>query len=112
MSELVISDYKYAFVWGPNAAMDKLNGLQIISLSAKKDQVSDKAKWAIAGRFAAEKHGSFTNCDGIVQLFRRALKGENNFDELSFFVDLLKGLNVEPVGRTVDEVRNKTVVME
>ena len=105
MSEMVISDYKYAFVWGPNAAVDKLDGLQIISLSAMRDQVSDKAKWAIAGRFAAEKHGSFTNCDGIVQPFRRALKGENNYDELIFFVGILKGLGVEPVGRTVEEVR-------
>ena len=85
--------------------MDKLDGLQIISLSAMRDQVSDKAKWAIAGRFAAEKHGSFTNCDGIVQPFRRALKGENNYDELIFFVGILKGLGVEPVGRTVEEVR-------
>lgn len=108
MAELVISDYKYAFVWGPNAAMDKLDGLQLISLSAIKDQISDKAKWAIAGRFAYEKHGSFTNCDGIVQPFRRALKGENNNDELNFFVDVLKGLGVKPVGRTVEEVRKAT----
>ena len=108
MSELVISDYKYAFVWGGNAAMDKLGGLQIMSLSAMKDQVSDKAKWAIAGRFAAEKHGSFTNCDGIVQPFRRAIKGENNYDELAFFVAVLKGLGVKPVGRTVEEVRKAT----
>lgn len=112
MSKLVISDFKYAFVWGPNAAMEKLAGLEIISLSAINDQVSDKAKWAIAGRLALEKHGSFTNCDEIVQPFRRALKGENNFDELTFFVDLLKGLDVEPIGRTVEEVRNKSGVME
>jgi NADH-quinone oxidoreductase subunit G len=108
MSELIISDYKNAFVWGPNAAMEKLNGLQIISLSAMKDQVSDKAKWSIAGRVASEKHGSYTNCDGIEQTFRRAIKGEDNYDELSFFVDVLKGLGENPIGRTVQEVRKAT----
>jgi NADH-quinone oxidoreductase subunit G len=108
MSELIISDYEYAFVWGPNAAMKKLSGLQLISLSTMKDQVSDKAKWAIAGRFATEKHGSFTNCDGIEQTFRRAIKGEDNYDDFSFFVDVLKGLGVNPIGRTVQEVRKAT----
>jgi len=105
ISNLVISDYKYAFVWGQNAPMEKLAGLQLIALSAMKDQAFEKAKWAIAGRISTEKHGSFTNIDGIVQPFRRAIKGDNNFDELTFFVDVLKELGVQPIGRTVDEVR-------
>jgi len=105
ISNLIISDYKYAFVWGPNAPMEKLDGLHLIALSAISDQVFEKASWSIAGRISTEKHGSFTNIDGIVQPFRRALKGDNNFDELLFFVDILKGLNVQPIGRTVEEVR-------
>lgn len=105
ISKLIISDYKYAFVWGPNAPLEKIDGLKIICLSAISDHIWEKASWAIAGRFSTEKHGSFTNCDGIVQCFRRAVKGENNFDDLTFFVDLLKGLGVQPVGRTVEEVR-------
>ncbi|MCU0644459.1 MAG: hypothetical protein MUC94_09365, partial [bacterium] len=70
-----------------------------------RDQVFEKAKWAIAGRISTEKHGSFTNIDGIVQPFRRAIKAEDNFDELTFFVDVLKELDIQPIGRTVDEVR-------
>ena len=105
-SEMIISDYKYAFVWGTNATLEKLAGLKLITLSTISDQISAKADWVIAGRTAAEKHGSFTNCDGIVQPFRRAVWGEDNFDELMFFVDILKKLNVEPIGRTVDEVRS------
>ena len=105
ISEMIISDFKYAFVWGQNAPMEKLAGLQIVSLSAMKDQISEKARWSIAGRLSFEKHGSYTNFDGIVQPFRRAIKAENNFDELTFFVDILKKLGVEPVGRTVEEVR-------
>jgi len=106
VSKLVISDYQYAFVWGQNAPMEKLNGLQLIALSAVKDQVFEKAKWALAGRISTEKHGSFTNCDGIVQPFHRAIKGEDNFDELTFFVDVLKKLDIAPMGRTVEEVRS------
>jgi len=105
ISNLVLSDYKYAFVWGQNAPMAKLDGLQLISLSAIKDQIHEKAKWSIAGRISTEKHGAFTNIDGIVQPFRRAITGDNNFDELMFFVDVLKELDVQPMGRTVDEVR-------
>lgn len=108
ISKLVLSDYQYAFVWGQNAPMEKLTGLQIISLSAIRDQIHEKAKWAIAGRISTEKHGSFTNVDGIVQPFRRAIKAENSFDELTFFVDVLKELDVKPIGRTVDEVRTAT----
>ena len=105
ISKMVISDYKYAFVWGPNAPIEKLDGLQLISLSAIADQIYEKAKWSIAGRISAEKHGSFTNCDGIIQPFRRAIKGENNFDELTFFSRLLTDMGISPLGRTVDEVR-------
>ena len=105
ISELIISDYKYAFVWGQNAPMEKLNGLQLIALSAISDQVFEKARWALAGRISTEKHGSFTNFDGIVQPFRRAITGDNNFDELMFFVDVLKEFDIQPIGRTVDEVR-------
>ncbi|MDZ7400932.1 MAG: hypothetical protein ONB37_12290, partial [candidate division KSB1 bacterium] len=105
ISKLVLSDYQYAFVWGQNAPMEKLAGLQLIALSAIKDQVFEKAKWSIAGRISTEKHGSFTNIDGYVQSFRRAIKGENNFDELTLFVDVLKELGVQPMGRTVEEVR-------
>jgi NADH-quinone oxidoreductase subunit G len=108
MSEMIISDYKYAFVWGPNANRGKVAGLQIISISPMKDQIFEKARWQIAGRFNTEKHGSYTTCDGIVQTFRRAVKGDDNVDELQFFVDILKGVGVEPIGRTVDEVRRKT----
>jgi NADH dehydrogenase/NADH:ubiquinone oxidoreductase subunit G len=108
MSEMIISDYKYAFVWGPNANRGKVAGLQIISISPMKDQIFEKARWQIAGRFNTEKHGSYTTCDGIVQTFRRAVKGDDNVDELQFFVDVLKGVGVEPIGRTVDEVRRKT----
>ncbi len=105
ISKLIISDFKYAFVWGPNAPVEKIGSLKIICLSAIADQIWEKANWAIAGRFSTEKHGSFTNEDGLVQPFRRALKGENNFDDLAFFVDLLQGLGVQPRGRTVEEVR-------
>ncbi len=105
ISKLVLSDYQYAFVWGQNAPMEKLAGLQLISLSAIKDQIHEKAKWSIAGRISTEKHGSFINVDGYVQSFRRAIKGEDNFDEVTFFVDLLKELGVQPIGRTVEEVR-------
>ncbi len=85
--------------------MEKLAGLQLISLSSLKDQAFEKAKWSIAGRISTEKHGSFTNIDGIIQPFRRAIKGDDNFDELLFFVDVLKELGIQPIGRTVDEVR-------
>lgn len=105
ISKLVLSDYQYAFVWGQNAPMEKLAGLQLIALSAIKDQVFDKAKWSIAGKISTEKHGSFTNIDGMVQPFRRAIKAEDNLDELMFFVDILKELAVQPIGRTVEEVR-------
>ncbi len=108
ISNLVLSDYKYAFVWGQNAPIENLSGLQLIAISAIKDQVFEKAKWSIAGRISTEKHGSFTNIDGIMQPFRRAIKGDNNFDELMFFVDVLKELDVQPIGRTVDEIR-KTI---
>lgn len=103
---LIISDFKYAFVWGPNAPIEKLAGLKIISLSAISDQVAEKAKWALAGRLSLEKHGSFTNCDGFVQPFRKAVNGADNFDDLMFFVDVLKELGIEPIGRTVQEVRD------
>ncbi len=103
---MVISDFKNAFVWGPGAPMEKIDGLNLIVVSAVADQAWDKAKYNLAGRMSVEKHGSFTNFDGIVQDFRRAIKGEDNFDELTFFVDLLKQLGVQPIGRTVDEVRN------
>ena len=106
ISKLVLSDYKYAFVWGQNAPIENLSGLQLIAISAIKDQVFEKAKWSIAGRISTEKHGSFTNINGIVQPFRRAIKGDNNFDELMFFVDVLKELDVQPIGRTVEEVRS------
>ena len=106
ISKLVISEYKFAFAWGPNAPIEKLDGLQLIALSAIKDQIYDKAKWSIAGRISTEKHGSYTNIDGIVQPFRRAIKGDNNFDELMFFVDVLKELGVQPIGRTVEEIRS------
>jgi len=105
INQMVISDFQYAFVWGPNAPKEKLDGLEIVSLAAMSDSIWDRARWAIAGRFSTEKHGSFINCDGIVQSFRRALKGEDNFDDLMFFVDLLKKLGINPVGRTVEEVR-------
>jgi NADH-quinone oxidoreductase subunit G len=105
ISKLVLSDYKYAFVWGQNAPIENLSGLQLIGISAIKDQVFEKAKWSIAGRISTEKHGSFTNIDGIVQPFRRAIKGDNNFDELTFFMNVLKELDVQPIGRTVEEVR-------
>ncbi len=105
ISKLVLSDYQYAFVWGQNAPMEKLAGLQLIALSAIKDQVYEKAKWSIAGRISTEKHGSFTNVDGYVQSFRRAIKGEDNYDELTFFVDVLKELGIQPIGRTVEEIR-------
>jgi len=105
ISELVISDYKYAFIWGANAPIEKLEGLQHIVLATTSSQISDKAKWVIAGRTPAEKHGSFTNCDGIIQSFRRAIRGSNNIDDLTFFVDILIKLGVQPIGRTVQEIR-------
>jgi hypothetical protein len=105
ISKMVISDYKYAFVWGPNAPVDKLTDFQLIVLSPFPDQISDKSKWTIAGRTPAEKHGSFTNSENITQAFRRALKGKDNFDDLVFFVDILNSLDVKPIGRTVQEVR-------
>ena len=105
ISKLIISDYKYAFVWGPNAPLEKLDGLQIVCLSMISDQIAEKAKWLLAGRISTEKHGSFTNCDNIAQPFRRAITPNNNFDELTFFVDVLKELKIKPIGRTVDEVR-------
>ena len=93
------------FVWGANFPAEKLKNAQTIVLSTVAEDMNSKAKWIIAGRTAPEKHGSFTNCDGIIQPFRRALKGEDNFDDLTFWVDLLKTLEVEPIGRTVNEVR-------
>ncbi|MFZ5519505.1 MAG: 2Fe-2S iron-sulfur cluster-binding protein [Candidatus Zhuqueibacterota bacterium] len=105
ISELILSDFTHAFVWGQNAPVEKLAGLNIISLSAISDQIAEKAKWSIAGRLSTEKHGSFTNCDGRIQAFRKAIQGENNYDELTFFVDILKELGVQPIGRTVQEVR-------
>jgi len=71
--------------------------------------VTDKSSYTIAGRLPNEKHGSFTNCDGFVQPFQRALTGTDNYDELFFFIDLLKEFSVTPIGRTVDEVRESRV---
>ncbi|MBD3288566.1 2Fe-2S iron-sulfur cluster binding domain-containing protein [candidate division KSB1 bacterium] len=105
VSEMVISDYKYAIVWGGNAPVEKLDGLELVALSTARDQISDKAKWVIAGRSPVEKHGSFTNCDGVVQSFRKAINGIHNYDDLLFLVELLKKLDIEPLGRTVHEVR-------
>jgi len=105
ISELILSDFTHAFVWGQNAPVEKLAGLNIISLSAISDHIAEKANWSIAGRLSTEKHGSFTNCDGHIQQFRKAIQGENNFDELTFFVDILKAVGIEPIGRTVHEVR-------
>jgi hypothetical protein len=107
ISEMIISEFKYAFVWGTNAPPEKLDGLELVVLSAVRDQISDKAKWLVAGRTSAEKHGSFTNCDGVIQPFRKAVNGIDNYDDLLFFVDLLKELDIEPLGRTVNEVRSK-----
>ncbi|MBN1352158.1 (2Fe-2S)-binding protein [candidate division KSB1 bacterium] len=96
------------FVWGANFPADKIKKTNILALSTVIDAISSKAKWALAGRTPAEKYGSFTNCDGIVQTFRRALKGDDNFEDLAFFVDLLKALEVEPIGRTVAEVQKNS----
>lgn len=106
ISEMVISEFKFAFVWGTNAPPEKLDGLELVVLSAVRDQISDKAKWLVAGRTPAEKHGSFTNCDGVVQPFRKAVNGIDNYDDLLFFVDVLKELDIEPLGKTVLEVRS------
>jgi len=106
IEDMVISDFKYAFVWGPGAPKEKLDGLDLIVLSAMADQIWEKAKYNLAGRISSEKHGSFTNFEGITQNFRRAVKGEDNYDELTFFVDLLKELGAEPIGRTVNEIQN------
>ena len=106
ISEMVISNYKNALVWGPNAPMEKLSGLKLFTISTIKDQVADRSDWLIAGKTPAEKHGSFTNFNGTVQSFRRAVKGEDNYDDLLFLVDLLKELQIQPIGRTVDEVRS------
>lgn len=105
INEFSGDNFQIVFVWGANFPSDKLKAAQTVVLSTVVDQVISKAKWVIAGRTPAEKHGSFTNCDGIVQPFRRALKGNDNFDDLTFFVDILKALEVEPLGRTVIEVR-------
>ena len=76
------------------------------------DETVKKAKWAIAGRTPVEKHGSFTNCDGIVQPFRRALKGTDNYEELSLFVELLKKFDIKPVGRTVAEIQKNSELLK
>lgn len=100
-----LDDFKYIFMWGPVPPTRDIGDLNIIALSTISDQISDKAKWTIAGRIPAEKHGSFTNCDGLVQPFHRALRSENNFDEITFFIDILKELQITPIGRTVEEIR-------
>ena len=105
VSKLVISDYKYVFVWGTNTPIENISGLKIIALSTFPDQITDKSSWTISGCIPAEKHGSFTNCDEIVQTFRRALKGSDNYDELMLFIDIIKELGIKPLGRTVEEVR-------
>lgn len=105
-------DLSTVFIWGANFPSDKLNKTQVIVLSTVADDVTSKAKYVIAGRTPAEKHGSFTNCDGIVQPFRRALKGNDNFEDLTFFIDILKALEVKPVGLTVAEVRKNSELMK
>ncbi|MBN2008436.1 (2Fe-2S)-binding protein [candidate division KSB1 bacterium] len=105
ISTLTVSPFTHAFVWGVNASVKDLTKLKLIVLSTERDVVSDKADYLIAGQTPAEKHGSFTNIDGLVQPFRRAIRGEQNTSDLQFFVDVLKTLGETPLGRTVDEVR-------
>lgn len=97
--------YKLVFIWAQNVDPAAVNGLKKIMLTTVIDDVSKKADWCIAGKTPVEKHGSFTNCDGIVQPFRKAVNENNNYDDLLFLVDLLKNLEIEPIGRTVLEVR-------
>ena len=55
---------------------------KVVVLSTVSDPISGKADWLIAGQTPAEKHGSFTNSDSIVQSFRRAIRNEQNNNDL------------------------------
>lgn len=90
VSALVPNSVKYILVWGPNTPTEALGGSQIILLSAYDDKVIKNPSIAIAGRIAAEKSGSFTNCDGKVQRFKPAIKGTDSVDDLKFISDLFE----------------------
>jgi NADH-quinone oxidoreductase subunit G len=112
VSTLKKPNFSHVFIWGPNAPVEQLHTPKLIVLSTSSDAVSDHAEWCIAGQTPAEKHGSFTNCNALVQPFRRALRGEQNVNDLQFFVDLLIALGVTPLGKTVEEVRAATMISE
>ncbi len=105
ISKLKSDEFTHAFVWGANCPAEKLKNQRLIMLTTISEPITAKSEYLIAGRIPAEKHGSYTNSDGIVQPFRRAVKGTDNCDELMFFIELLNLLGVKPIGRTVDEVR-------
>jgi len=92
LSGLESNGKSFTFVWGPNVPAELLEPTQTIVLTTVADKVTDTAKWVLAGRTATEKSGSFTNFAGVVQSFRQAIIGEQNYDDLAFFNDLLKVL--------------------
>ena len=105
VTKMKSSTFSHVFVWGANAPAEKIGKAKVMMLATVPDTISAKAEWLIAGQTPAEKHGSFTNFQGMVQTFRRALRGDRNVNDLDFLVDVIKALGEEPLGRTADEVR-------
>lgn len=90
LDQLNPAELEYLFVWGANFSVELPANVKLILLATSKETIAETAQWRIGGRTPAEKSGSFTNAEGLVQSFKRAVNGQENFDDYSFFNDLIE----------------------
>jgi len=90
LDQLNPAELEYLFVWGSNFTPEVPANVKVILLATTREPLAGQAHWRIAGRTPAEKSGSFTNADGVVQSFKGAVPGSDNFDDRVFLNDLIE----------------------
>jgi NADH-quinone oxidoreductase subunit G len=93
LNQLNPAELAYLFVWGSNFSLELPKQVKVILLAATKEPLADQAHWRIAGRTPAEKNGSFTNADGLVQSFKCAVTRSESFDDFSFLSELIEKIS-------------------
>jgi NADH dehydrogenase/NADH:ubiquinone oxidoreductase subunit G len=108
--EKVIKDSDLIVVWGEGleryiSDLSILKEKKVVYIGAFVDKIQDYSDYVIPSLIFAEKSGSFTNFEGKIQNFKKAVKGPDNAKpEWEIFAGILHGFDSSVNYSTVEQV--------